>query len=133
MWPLFGSDLSCERRHRVRVVNFRDIEPMKSAPGVGSVPKGVAMRRVFGKEDGASFSMRVIEDDPSDDLPHGIHTHPWEHHVFVVKGKGIMITEHQETIVGPGDCVFIPSNEPHTIGPRAGTEPFLFVDCVSIL
>ena len=117
----------------MKVVNFHDIDPMESAPGVGKVSKGVAMRKVFGKEDGASFSMRVIEDEPSDELPHGLHSHSWEHHVFVVKGKGIMMTEHQEVIVGPGDCAFIPSNELHTIGPRAGDEPFLFVDCVSTL
>jgi len=117
----------------MKAVSFRDVEPMKSAPGVGSVPKGVAIRRIFGKEDGASFSMRVVESDPSDELPHGIHTHAWEHHVFVVGGKGIIITEDRETLVKPGDCVFISSNEPHTIGPRAGTEPFLFVDCVSTL
>ncbi len=117
----------------MRIANFRDIEPMQSAPGVGAISKGVAMRKIFGGEDGASFSMRVIEDEPSDALPHGLHTHPWEHHVFVVKGKGIMITEDEKTVVGPGDCVFIPSNEPHTIGPRSGEEPFLFVDCVSTL
>ena len=88
----------------MRAVSFRDVEPMKSAPGVGSVPKGVAIRRIFGKEDGASFSMRVVESDPSDELPHGIHTHAWEHHVFVVGGKGIIITEDGETLVKPGSA-----------------------------
>ncbi|MBN1855580.1 MAG: cupin domain-containing protein [Dehalococcoidia bacterium] len=117
----------------MKTISFRDIEPMQSAPGVGRVSQGVTMRRIFGKEDGASFSMRVIEDEPSDELPHGLHAHAWEHQIFVVKGKGIIITEHEKIVVGAGDCVFIPSNELHTIGPRAGTEPFLFVDCISAL
>ena len=115
----------------MKIVNYKDIEPAKTAPGVGAMPPGVAMRPVFGEKDGASIAMRVVEDEPSNELPHGIHSHPWEHYVYVIDGRGIIITEKEEVEVGRGDCVFIPASEPHTIGPRAGSEPFLFIDCIT--
>jgi mannose-6-phosphate isomerase-like protein (cupin superfamily) len=59
-----------------------------------------------------------VEDEPSDELPHGVRSHPRENQVFVVSGKGVIVTEQVQ--VEPGDCEFIPAREPHTIGPRAG-------------
>jgi len=115
----------------MKKVNYRSIDPMESAPGVGKVSAGVRMRRIFGEEEGASFTMRVVEHDPTGLLPHGLHSHSWEHQFFIVSGRGVFLTEEGSTELGPGDCVFVAKAEPHTIGPAAGTEPFFFVDCVS--
>jgi len=114
----------------VKARNYIEIDPVTSAPGVGAIPAGVVMRKVIGKEDGASFTMRVVEDQPAETPPHGLHTHPWEHQAFVVSGQGAVIGETAGRPLRPGDVVFIPGGEPHTFANR-GSEPFVFVDCIS--
>jgi len=39
--------------------------------------------------------------------------HPWEHVVFIVKGKGIVVTESGERLVKAGDAVFVAPNDHH--------------------
>lgn len=114
----------------MRVVNYLEVEPLKSAPGIGALPPGLVLRKVTGSEDNASFTMRVVEHTPSDTPPHGMHSHPWEHQMFVVSGQGVAIGEKGEISLKAGDVIFIPADEPHTLAPR-GDTPFLFVDCVS--
>jgi len=58
-----------------------------------------------------NFEMRYFE------IRKGGHchqeTHPWEHEVFIVKGKGIVTGEDEEKVVEAGDAVFIAPNEFH--------------------
>lgn len=42
-----------------------------------------------------------------------IHNHPPEQVYFVLEGSGLMTVGGQTQRVGPGDCVFIPSGQPH--------------------
>lgn len=40
-------------------------------------------------------------------------THPWEHEVFVVKGRGIVRGKDREKVVEVGDAILIAPNEFH--------------------
>src|SRR5438445_8853199 len=42
-----------------------------------------------------------------------IHSHPPEQVYFILEGYGLMTVGDEKQRVGPGDCVFIPSGQPH--------------------
>src|SRR4051812_12168356 len=42
-----------------------------------------------------------------------IHSHPPEQVYFILEGSGLMIVGDETQRVGPGDCIFIPSGQPH--------------------
>jgi mannose-6-phosphate isomerase-like protein (cupin superfamily) len=42
-----------------------------------------------------------------------LHTHPPEQVYFVLEGRGLMTVGSETQRVGPGDCIFIPSGQPH--------------------
>lgn len=42
-----------------------------------------------------------------------IHSHRPEQVYFILEGNGLMTVGSETQRVGPGDCVFIPSGEPH--------------------
>lgn len=87
--------------------------------------KGVTGRVAIGKADGAAnFCMRVFELAPGGHTP--LHTHPWEHEVFIHSGKGVVFQEGDWVEVSSGSVVFIPGNEEHQMK-NAGNEPFIFV------
>ncbi|HEX9191576.1 MAG TPA: cupin domain-containing protein, partial [Candidatus Deferrimicrobiaceae bacterium] len=54
------------------------------------------------------------------------HAHPWEHEVFVLSGKGMVLRAGGETEVGPGSFVFVPPDEEHAFA-NAGSETFSFL------
>ena len=51
-----------------------------------------------------------------------LHTHSSEQILIVTSGKGIVATEKDQWVVGPGDVVFIPKNEKHWHGATPDTE-----------
>jgi mannose-6-phosphate isomerase-like protein (cupin superfamily) len=42
-----------------------------------------------------------------------IHNHPPEQVYFILDGNGLMTVGNETQRVGPGNCVFIPSGQPH--------------------
>jgi len=42
-----------------------------------------------------------------------IHSHKPEQVYFILEGNGLMTVGDETQRVGPGDCVFIPSGQPH--------------------
>ena len=50
------------------------------------------------------------------------HSHDHEQILIVTEGKGIIATEEEEKVIGPGDVVFIPANEVHWHGAAADCE-----------
>ena len=76
--------------------------------------KGVAARVVIGKADGAdNFCMRVFEINAGGNTP--MHTHDWEHEMFVHAGEGEIFGNGQWNRVKAGNVLFIPGNEEHQI------------------
>lgn len=74
--------------------------------------EGVKIRRIFVDDDGAcNFHMRAFEVEPGGHTP--LHTHEWEHEVFVLKGNGTVTSEKGQHEFKNGDAIFVPGNERH--------------------
>jgi quercetin dioxygenase-like cupin family protein len=76
--------------------------------------KGVTLRWVISEEDAESFCMRIIEAEPGSQGP-PLHSHPYEHEMYILEGQGILVGENEEKAFKPGDVIFVPSNEKHQL------------------
>ena len=82
---------------------------------------------LLGKEIGVpNYEMRYFEIPPGNKTSPG--SHPWEHEVFVIKGKGMVKGSNEEHTLTVGDAVYIAPNEYHQFI-NNGEEPFGFI-CV---
>jgi len=89
--------------------------------------KGVELLPLLTKEDGAGhFSMRLFRISPNGYTP--FHTHPWEHEVYVVRGRGMLVGEFENHSLEPGMAAFVPQGEKHRF--QAGGEGLLFLCCI---
>lgn len=78
----------------------------------GPEDKSVKMRVLIGEKEGApTFVMRHFVVEPGGATPY--HTHPWEHEVFVLSGKGVVRTEGKEIPIEGGSYVYVPPDEVH--------------------
>ena len=89
----------------MKVSKYLDTEPVQEL-------SGVVKREVINADDGAPhFCMRVFEVEPGRSTP--LHSHPWEHEVFVLSGRGIVRGEQGETQIAKDSVVFVPPDERH--------------------
>ena len=92
---------------RPKVVHYTQV-PERSFQNL----PGVTWRIVIGKEDGApTYAMRIFEFEPGAKIP--IHKHPWEHEIFVIKGRLRVYIESQVYDVHDGYVIYIPPNVEH--------------------
>ena len=89
----------------MKVRNYLDVKADAVAPGV--------LRRVaVGAKDGApTFAIRVFEISPGSATPY--HSHPWEHGVFGLSGKGVVRSKDGDKAIGEGSVVFVEPDEEH--------------------
>jgi quercetin dioxygenase-like cupin family protein len=72
----------------------------------------VKVRWLITKEMGApNFAMRLFEVETSGYTP--LHTHPWEHEVFVLEGEGQLFDGEKSTPFKAQDVIFIKADERH--------------------
>ena len=89
----------------MKVSNYRDTKPIQELPGV-------VKREVITADDGApNFCMRVFEVAPGSSTPS--HSHPWEHEVFVLSGRGVVVSGKGETQIAKDSVIFVPPDEHH--------------------
>jgi quercetin dioxygenase-like cupin family protein len=70
------------------------------------------VRWLITKDIGAeNFAMRLFEMEPGGYSP--LHSHAWEHEVFILEGEGTVQSGGEERKFKPGDVIFIPPNEEH--------------------
>lgn len=106
----------------MKVLSFQDLEP-ETVTGEGV--KDVTIRWLISKKDGApNFAMRLFEIKPGGHTP--LHTHPHEHEVYILEGKGAVWQEGKEVPVGPGTAIFVEPAEKHCFFNR-GTEILKFI------
>jgi quercetin dioxygenase-like cupin family protein len=87
--------------------------------------KGIGARVVIGKSDGANnFCMRIFEIAAGGHTP--MHTHDWEHEMFIHSGSGELYGNGQWNQVKSGTVVFIPGREEHQLK-NTGAEPLTFL------
>ncbi len=99
-----------------------DVEPETFA-------EGVQIRWVFSrKKDGVpNFSMRHFT------LKKGalikLHSHDWEHEIYMIRGKLRVKAGDDEAVVGSGYAVYVPPNKPHSFEALEDTELLCFIPC----
>lgn len=72
------------------------------------------------------FQMRLFEVGPGGGTP--LHTHEWEHEVFIVKGTGKIVLQDGERPFSEGHYAFIPAGVLHSFR-NTGTSVMQFI-CV---
>jgi quercetin dioxygenase-like cupin family protein len=101
----------------MKVKHYTDV----TATAVEEGAKGVKIRWVIAEDDGApNFAMRHFEIAPGGHTPH--HTHPWEHEVFILSGRGKVSGPEGEVALEPGSVVLVPPDEEHHFA-NHGDEP----------
>ncbi len=93
----------------------------------GKTAKGVQKRVLIGPKNGApNYIMRHFTLDVGGFTPD--HAHPWEHEVYILKGKGILKTVNDEYTLKTGDYAFVMPDEKHQFINNS-QEPLEFI-CV---
>ena len=91
------------------VHHYKDVEAIE-------MMKGVKKRVVIGeREDAPNFIMRIFDLEPGASTP--LHDHSWEHEIFILESEGLVVRNSlgNETSVGEGYAIFIPSGEEHCL------------------
>ena len=92
----------------MKLFHYADIQ----AKDVETESKNLKVRWLITKETGApNFAMRLFEMDAGGHSP--LHSHDWEHEVFILDGKGIVVEGQEEKSFKTGDVIFIGANEKH--------------------
>ena len=74
--------------------------------------EGIRVRWLIKREDGApNFAMRLFELQPKGHSP--LHSHDWEHEVYVLDGNCKVTCENRKEIASAGHFVFVPPNAAH--------------------
>lgn len=74
--------------------------------------KGVHFRPLLAENvDPPNFYLRVFDISPGGHTP--LHTHAWEHEVYVVSGNGKLVLEDRQEDLSEGDAVFVEPGELH--------------------
>lgn len=110
------------------VTNIRVTKGLDATP---EELKGKASSTIWwllGEPEGApNFELRYITLSVSSASPN--HNHPWEHEVFVIKGKGKVVTDEGEKVLNAHDAVFVAPGEQHQFVNISPDESFDFI-CV---
>jgi len=82
--------------------------------------KGVRVRWLIDRKLGADkFAMRMFEFQPGGHT--ALHSHPWEHEVYILEGSGVVVAGGRRYEVKAGTVVYIPPNEPHQFRNEGGS------------
>jgi quercetin dioxygenase-like cupin family protein len=92
----------------MRVFHYTNVETKDAGEGTFKLQ----VRWLITKDAGApNFAMRLFEMKPGGYSP--LHSHDWEHEVFILEGEGVVVGGSEQRQLKPGDAVFIPPNEKH--------------------
>ena len=92
--------------------------------------KGVSMRVMVGREDGApNFAMRHFIVEPGGFTPH--HSHDYEHQVVVLSGSGEALDAGEIRGVSAGDVILVEPDAEHQFR-NTGEEPMQFLCLVPL-
>ena len=101
--------LSVKRYSGMKVFHYDEVKAEEAKEEGASK---LRVRWLITKDMGApNFAMRLFEMKPGGQSP--LHSHPWEHEVFILEGEGVVVGAEGETRFRAGDVVFVPPNERH--------------------
>lgn len=102
-----------------------DHRQIKSQPVQMQGAEGCTVRWLVGEEDGApNFAMRQFEVAPGGFTPR--HSHPYEHEVYVLEGRGVVYEGDTEHPLKTGDVVYVSPSEIHQFR-NTGEVPLKFL------
>jgi quercetin dioxygenase-like cupin family protein len=73
--------------------------------------KNATIRWLIDEKVAENFAMRYFVIRRGGSSP--LHSHDWEHEMFVVRGEGYVFDGNKKTKVREGDAIFIPPNQTH--------------------
>jgi len=92
--------------------------------------KDVKVRWLISDKDKApNFVMRLFEVDPGGYSP--LHTHNWEHEVFILEGEGVATDGENETQIISGTVVYVAPDEKHQFK-NTGSDTLKFLCLIPI-
>jgi quercetin dioxygenase-like cupin family protein len=87
--------------------------------------QGCSIRWLVGEAEGApNFAMRQFEVAVGGHTPK--HNHPYEHEVFVLEGRGVVLAGDSEHPLQGGDVVYVRPDEIHQFR-NTGSTPLKFL------
>ena len=94
----------------MKVFDYEEVEAVDAEEGASKVK----VRWLITKDTGAeNFAMRLFEVARGGFSP--LHSHPWEHEVYVLQGEGVVVGVDGERAFKAGTVIFIPSAERHQL------------------
>lgn len=94
----------------MKIFPYTDIK----AEDAGEGTSRLTVRWLITKETGAeNFALRLFEFEAGGHTP--LHSHDWEHEMFILEGEGLVVGGKQEKRFKAGDVIFVPSNETHQL------------------
>lgn len=86
---------------------------------------GCQVQVLIGKDDHApNFVMRQFEVEPGGHTPK--HFHDYEHEIYVVSGRGVVVDGDEQRPLAPGDVVFVTPDDVHQFR-NTGDVPLKFL------
>jgi len=92
----------------MKVFDYRDVEAVDAEEGASRLRVRWLVTKDLGAE---NFAMRLFEMESGGFSP--LHSHPWEHEVYVLEGEGVVVGEGGEKAFRAGTVVFVPAGERH--------------------
>jgi quercetin dioxygenase-like cupin family protein len=93
----------------MKLVNYHQV---KAEPVTEEGAKDTTIAWALSERDGVpNFSMRIFRIQPGGYTP--LHSHSWEHEVFVIGGEGILVDEGKEHRLKAGDIALVSPQEQH--------------------
>jgi quercetin dioxygenase-like cupin family protein len=92
----------------MKIISQKDVEAKNAEEGASKLK----VQWLITRETGApNFAMRLFEMKPKGYSP--FHSHAWEHEVYILEGKGTIVSEQGEKRFGAGDAILVLPNEKH--------------------
>ncbi len=111
----------------MKTLHYTEMDPM---PVTVDNVEGVTIRWLIAQKDGApNFAMRLFEVAPGGGTP--LHTHDWEHEVFILKGQGVVWKAGEEVPVTEGTAIYVEPKEEHCFK-NNGDSVFQFLCMVPV-
>jgi len=105
----------------MRIFDYEAVEAVDAEEGASKLKVRWLITKDMGAE---NFAMRLFEMAPGGFSP--LHSHPWEHEVFVLEGEGVVIGRDGEKAFKAGTVVFIAPGERHRFR-NTGSETVRFL------
>jgi quercetin dioxygenase-like cupin family protein len=105
------------------LIVVREQGEVEARPVTGEGVVGVKIQRLIDPDLADSFLMRRFTLEPGGHTP--LHSHAWEHEVYVLEGGGVVSDGEREFPLRPGSVVYVPPGQTHQF--RAGDGGLVFL------